>query len=103
MRSYFDNSISCQVAVNTISGKDYGIKVVPNPGDENMELQCAQTIQKATLIVFDITGKQIVSLPLDNTSKIKIGKHLTGDGMYFYKIMDKDQNITGKLLFRSAH
>ncbi len=71
----------------TLGTKDFtiaGLKVYPNPSQDNWTIK-TQNIKMSSILVFDILGKQVLSLT-PNTTEAKIDASALKSGLYFAKI-----------------
>lgn len=77
------------------------VKIYPNPFRDNaiIELQYLE-LQKTTLILYDISGKEIMQLK-SNNNQYQINGNALEKGMYLFKIKnDKEEIASGKLLLQ---
>lgn len=77
------------------------VSISPNPLNTSATIELKNTklnLQNTNLILFDVLGKEIKKIELDDY-KIRIEKGDLNAGIYFYKVMNENQIIsTGKLV-----
>jgi len=90
---YFPNII------NELNKNPEGVSLFPNPFSNYSNLQTQKPLQSATLIVYDILGKEIKRMENLNGKEIIIQREGIPDGMSFYSLFDKSGLLgNGKLV-----
>lgn len=89
-------------SINETENESCKTTVFPNPFSDNANIQfdsdCAAISQ---LIIYDITGKLILSFENPTDNQIKIEKNNLNTGMYFYQILTKkEKSATGKFIIQ---
>jgi hypothetical protein len=75
---------------------DYNI--YPNPANTKLNITKGEQIKYATLKIFDINGKNILTQKLSDKNTM-INVSALPNGIYFYKILDNNNNLeTGKII-----
>ena len=60
----------------------------PFSGETNIKYTLTEQTKNASLIVYDLSGKQLISFPLDRTaSSITITSDKLAAGIYIYSVM----------------
>ncbi len=86
-----DTTVSYQSALISEQSKVY-----PNPAQDMLYIELPQ-VQGATFILYDITGKEVVSQTFEGSNaKIMLGK--LPKGVYFYRLFYNNKKEYGKLL-----
>lgn len=93
-----------QVDPNTLSVKDEvynnnAISIFPNPAADHFNVMVTNLKGKATIALFDATGRQVSSAML-NANQNEVSTNGLTNGMYLYRVADENGNLvkTGKLL-----
>ncbi len=73
------------------------VKVYPNPGAEYVVFELEKPLHTGKIIITDITGRLVVTLPVTGEKTILQTGGLK-PGVYFYKIEDIGDTTTGKLI-----
>jgi hypothetical protein len=87
---------------NSKNTGDEGIKIYPNPFSSNCNIMISnEIVLKNTLIkIYDVCGKEVKKISINNHETI-IDKGELQNGIYFYNIINNDENIAkGKLLIQ---
>lgn len=95
---YFDNLYFSKSA-STLSNKDFeiaGLKVYPNPSQDNWTVR-TKNVKMNTISVFDVLGKEVLSLT-PNATEIAIDGSNLKSGLYFAKITTASGSSTLKLV-----
>ena len=61
-------------------------KLIPNPNDGNFTLLMDKEVQDLSLIVYDVTGKEVCSNSTSNTNNIQLNCTDLKNGIYFVKV-----------------
>jgi len=86
---------------NISAGQQPEIKLYPNPFtlETTIEILSPENSKNAVLKIFDVPGKEMMSLVFGNKNKITIGRDKLNRGIYFYKVFEKEKIIaTGKII-----
>jgi myo-inositol-hexaphosphate 3-phosphohydrolase len=83
---------TCTITYGTVSAtkvahemNDLEVTTYPNPSSSHFNIQFNQTIEKADLSVYDISGKLIQNLNLNGVQNLEFGNDLNS-GVYLVKI-----------------
>lgn len=77
----------------------HSILVYPNPFSIHFVIQSEQLLNNATLTLFDMTGKQVLTIPNINSNSIQVDRNNLSSGMYFYSLTESSEIIkTGKII-----
>lgn len=72
------------------------IKVYPNPAQDKLTIESSATLQAATFLLYDISGKVVARQEMiGNKHSLLVGK--LAKGAYFYEVILKDKKEYGKL------
>jgi len=86
-------------SVNEIPSQENTITVYPNPFSDYTTLVLTTQLFKATLLVYDILGKEVMRIENLTGKEIKISRGGMSQGMYFFKIIDGNTSTgQGKML-----
>ncbi len=86
-------------SVNEIPSQENTITVYPNPFSDFTTLVLSKPLFKATLLVYDIVGKEVWRKENLTGREIKISRGGMSQGMYFFKIIDGNTSTgQGKML-----
>lgn len=87
---YFAND--CEIlSVNKKSKQSINLSLFPNPAAGYMNIEAANTIDRMSLSVFDVLGREMHRGNLQNTTKIDISTW--ADGVYIIHVKDEHGNI----------
>ncbi len=104
----FQNKTGNATGINQINSgaDDFALdQNVPNPfnGETNIKYKLTEQTKTASLVVYDLSGKQLTSFPLDKTvSSITITSEKLAAGIYIYsviadgKIMDSKRMVVSE-------
>jgi len=91
---YFNNTTSCSLTfglgVNNINNKQNAVTIFPNPIDETSKIVFSNTISSGAVVVFNDIGKVILNIPFQNKAELLVGDKIKVSGIYFFKVIDKD-------------
>ena len=76
--------------------EDDNIYVFPNPSSQFVSFDADKPLTKATLVLIDMQGRQVMNRVVDNNSPVSI-KQLD-KGLYIYRLSDAGGDYTGKLV-----
>ena len=95
-----DGSSSCSKIVTlTITNYQLPITVSPNPAKDFATISFSKSIDKGTIAVYDITGKQVISQLLSgNANAYKLNTQTLKSGVYVVKVKSGAESYTEKLL-----
>lgn len=62
------------------------IKLIPNPNDGNFTLLMNKEVQNLSLVVYDVTGKEVCSNSISNTNNIQLNCTDLKNGIYIVKV-----------------
>jgi xyloglucan-specific exo-beta-1,4-glucanase len=83
--------------VPSVSLSEYGIKIFPNPGQGEINVQIDRFQKNMMLIVKDLAGKTILSKKVDKKlAKLNLSKQ--SKGLYFIEISWQGERITSKFI-----
>ncbi|MDH5767066.1 MAG: CotH kinase family protein, partial [Gammaproteobacteria bacterium] len=75
------------------------IKVYPNPSSSDVNFDFGQILNQARLVLYDQLGKEMMSVNIDNESKLNLDLSDLSKGLYYYNIYDKGEiKKSGKLI-----
>ncbi len=69
------------------------IKLIPNPNDGNFTLFLDKEVQDLSLIVYDVTGKEVCSNAISNTNNIQLNCTDLKNGIYIVKVFSNSVYI----------
>jgi hypothetical protein len=88
------------VGITEVGANAVIASVYPNPSDNEMTIEFANSNTTHRIELVDITGKTIVS-DVTEQSAFRIRKHHLSAGMYFLKVSDKSgATTTQKVIFK---
>lgn len=91
--SFAENQLSNSTRIDQINSDNNGFAIdqnIPNPFSHETVINYSlpQKINNASLIVYDLSGKQLISFPLDlNGKSISINSDKLAAGIYIYSVM----------------
>jgi hypothetical protein len=74
-----------------------GIKVFPNPVEDNLNIELNGKMQSGRIIIHDIQGNKIVEKAINNTI-MEINLNNIASGVYYLTIEDKNSRIQGSII-----
>jgi len=95
-----DGNYSYSDIISTKSGREFTFNVFPNPFQQtlNIYLDDVLLLNETQLVVFDITGKEFIRIPLKQSST-QIDTLSLEPGIYIYHILNNSQIIqSGRLV-----
>jgi hypothetical protein len=97
---YFDNSQSCKLSVPNTTSLNLAITIYPNPANESSIIKLPYKMQSGTLSIINAMGQVMMQKEIQYTEQIHLGS-LPSGGLYFYRIIDKqnNQSFTGKFIY----
>jgi hypothetical protein len=88
------------VSINELSNNSIISSVYPNPSDNEMMIEFANSNTTHRIELFDVTGK-LISYNETEQSNFMIKKKTISEGLYFLKITTKTGNTTTqKIIFK---
>jgi serine protease AprX len=88
---------SLALTLNTASFSKYKILLYPNPATSTVNLQLPNDFEKASVLLYNNLGQQVLNAEISANSQSFSVSKLTS-GIYFYKIMAGNISQTGKLI-----
>lgn len=88
-----DHYFSQPTSTSLFASKTSDFKIYPNPANNFIQLERASF---STIELYNVVGEKVLNEKIDENELISIS-HLKS-GVYFYKIISKDNIETGKLL-----
>ena len=76
------------------------IKIYPNPVSENSFIQIDQKAGFKILEIYDLTGKLLFSLTIENLSLMKFSQLKFENGVYFLKFISDNLVISKKIIYK---
>ncbi|HNW70584.1 MAG TPA: FISUMP domain-containing protein, partial [Bacteroidales bacterium] len=75
------------------------INIFPNPFSDYATLSLSKPLFNASLIVYDIIGKEVNRIENLNAKEIRISRNGMSKGMYFFRVVDGNINVgKGKMI-----
>ena len=94
-----DGSSSYSKVVCVNFGDNQSFSIIPNPANDFATISFSKTIDKATLAVYDITGKQVIIKSLSgSSSSYRLNTLSLKSGLYVIKVNTATGNYNEKLL-----
>ncbi len=93
-----DISFSGTVAgVTNLANNSVSIAVYPNPSSESVNFSISNISSAKALNIYDILGKKVKSIEV-SSAQISVSTEGLNNGLYFYQVADRNNNIisTGK-------
>lgn len=73
--------------------------IFPVPASDILYIEYDELLTNATLEILNITGKTMMSIPVENGSgKLEIDVNSFESGMYLYRLTSDNQHITGRII-----
>ncbi|MGB1242767.1 MAG: T9SS type A sorting domain-containing protein, partial [Chitinophagales bacterium] len=91
---YFHRNI---VSINNVSLEEVGAYVYPNPAQNNWTLK-TDNVEMSLIRVFDMAGKQILTLNPENKSLAEIDASRLNEGLYFAQVTTPKGVFSVKLI-----
>ena len=92
--------LTVEGASNQLSEK-FNVKVYPNPfaSQTTIEILSSDKHENCELKIYDLYGRNVSNLNFGNKNKIILGKKTLSNGIYFYKINEREKTIAeGKII-----
>lgn len=78
-----------------------GVQVFPNPAEESFSLKLPPSVQNASLVLFDVYGKQVRTYQDLTAGVSTFNRNGLPSGIYYYSILDAEgRGQSGKLVLR---
>jgi hypothetical protein len=73
------------------------VKVSPNPfsSQTTIEVTSSGNSGNIQLKVFDVLGREIITTTFNNDGRVILERNHLSDGIYFYRVFEKDKVIAG--------
>lgn len=81
-----------------VSIRDNSLIIFPNPTSEIVYINFVDTISKAKIIVYDTTGKIIMTNEIENADSNQINISNLNNGIYFVRIETNEKSVTKKII-----
>lgn len=82
------------IANQLTNQKEYAVSIYPNPATDYIEIKSSQ--ENGIFILMDITGKEIINVPLQTNKEI-VKLSMLSNGTYMYKLILKNNIYNGKI------
>ena len=94
-----DGSSSYSKVVSVNFGNNQSFSIVPNPAKDFATISFNKAVDKATIAVYDITGKQVIKQSLNGSANnYKLNTQSLKSGLYVIKVNTATGNYNEKLL-----
>ena len=94
-----DGSSSYSKVVSVNFGDNQSFSIIPNPAKDFATISFSKTIDKATIAVYDITGKQVITQSLNaSANTYKLNTQFLKSGLYVIKVNTATGSYNEKLL-----
>jgi len=93
-----DGSSNYSKVVSVNFSNNQAFSIIPNPARDFTNIQFSQTVEKATILVYDINGKAVLSQSLSNANGFKLNTQSLINGVYEIKINTSNGSFNEKLL-----
>lgn len=91
---------ACNVGMNELTHNSVISEVYPNPSENDMTIEFANTSTSHKIELYDVTGKIISSYNTED-AKYRISKNNLASGLYFLKVSNKQgESTTQKVIFK---
>ena len=65
------------------------------PKDFSTTLTLQGTYHNPSLFIYNLLGQEVRSIPVGTNTQLTINREHLASGMYFYKVIDENNNILG--------
>jgi len=89
------------VEINETEPDNEGIRVFPNPFSQTTMFHFGKpgVVEKLTLIIFDLTGKQLIRIDHIHVTDLEFSRGNMPSGSYFYRVIKENgQLFSGKII-----
>ncbi|MFP5041021.1 T9SS type A sorting domain-containing protein [Parasediminibacterium sp. JCM 36343] len=93
-----DGSSSYSKVVSINFGDNQSFSIIPNPARDFATISFSKTVDKATIAVYDITGKAVITQSLSGTNSYKLNTQTLTNGVYVIKVKTATGSYNEKLL-----
>lgn len=93
-----DGSSSYSKVVSVNFGGKQAFSIVPNPARDFATISFSKTVDKATIAVYDITGKAVITQSVSGTNAYKLNTQTLTNGVYVIKVNTTTGSYNEKLL-----
>ena len=93
-----DGSSTFSKVVSVNFGEKQSFSIIPNPARDFATINFSKAVDKATIAVYDITGKQVIKQSLSATNSYKINTQSLKSGLYVIKVNTATSSYNEKLL-----
>ena len=94
-----DGGVTFSNIVSVHFDKMESFTITPNPAKDNTTISFSETVEKATIAVYDITGKQVITQSIiGSTNSYKLNTQSLKSGLYVIKVNTATGNYNEKLL-----
>jgi hypothetical protein len=93
-----DGSSSYSKVVSVNFGGKQSFSIIPNPARDFATISFSKTVDKATIAVYDITGKAVITQSVSGTNAYKLNTQTLTNGVYVIKVKTDTGSYNEKLL-----
>gem|GEM_PF-2514777 len=93
-----DGSSNYSKVVSVTFGDNQSLSIIPNPARDFATISFSKTVDKATIVVYDITGKAVIKQSLSGTNAYKLNTQTLTNGIYVIKVNTATGSYNEKLL-----
>ena len=93
-----DGSSSYSKVISVNFGDIQTFSIAPNPARDYATINFSKAVDKGTIKVYDITGKQVIKQSLSGTNSYKLNTQSLKGGLYVIKVNTPTGNYNEKLL-----
>ncbi len=94
-----DGSSTNSKVVSVDFGENQSFSIIPNPAKDFASISFSKLVDKATIEVYDLTGKAVITKSLSgNTNTYKLNTQSLKSGLYVIKVTTATGNYNEKLL-----
>ena len=93
-------SNNCLASINSLSNKDNGFSLFPNPNNGSFKIVIEKPINECIIEIYNSLGKNIYTKNiLYGENNINVNE--LSKGLYYYKLIENNQTLsTGKIIFK---
>jgi pimeloyl-ACP methyl ester carboxylesterase len=93
-----DGSSNYSKVVSVTIGDKQSFSIIPNPARDFATISFSQLVDKATIAVYDITGKAVITQSVSGTNAYKLNTQTLTNGVYVIKVNTTTGSYNEKLL-----
>ncbi len=93
-----DGSSSYSKVVSVNFSDKQSFSIIPNPAKDFTTISFSKTVDKATIAVYDITGKAVIMQSLSGANAYKLNTQTFTNGVYMIKVNTTTGSYNEKLL-----